>query len=464
MITLEETAINSTITGLPTLLSDIRVQLAAMTQQETLSSDSAGLLMMVGRLLTMLEADQQRPAAQTIASGAALLQRFDVRATGDDETAIENALAALVSERRDADTRRAVIDRYLADAGGIQQQRAGVAASDQREAVVSAGDPAQRFAAYLSQKAGRTIGPLKKFQRIAGGYSKLSIAVELEAKDDFGWGTQLIVRMDFADGATDFSVADEYPLLQRLHGSAVPVAKPYAAETDRRILGEPFLVSALLPGISARSGDPTVAAWGDKVALRRELGLQLARALGALHAVTPPEAAGLEARAQLRRYLGEWRQRWQKLNAPPSPALTLAFDWLEENLPREIARLAYIHGDFAPYNALQHQGHLTAVIDWEFVHLGDPAEDVGYCRKYMEALLPWDEFLATYVTAGGPAYRSDSAAFYEVWCHVRNAVVLLQSRQVYVSGRNRDIKALYAGAEFHDYFLMQALALIREQL
>lgn len=462
---------NSKIDGLDTLLSDIRVQLATLAQKETLSSDSTDLLMMVGRLLTMLEADASTTPAATIAGGRQLLQTFGVDPpVDDDESAVEAAVAAFVAASRTAEPsqrraqRKAVIDRYEAEIGSLQQQRLVAAASDQRPAVAVAADPAQRFADYLSRRAQRPIGPLKKYQRIAGGYSKLSIAVELDPKDDFGWGTQLLVRMDIENGATDFSVADEYPLLQRLHGSAVPVAQAFAAETDCSILGQPFLVSALLPGVSATSGEPTVAAWGHDPGLRREVGLQLAHALGALHSVTPSDAPHRSGAEQVQRYLREWRERWQRLQAPPSPALTLAFDWLEENAPREVARLAYIHGDFAPYNALQDKGRLTAVIDWEFIHLGDPAEDVGYCRKYMEALLPWDEFLQAYYAAGGPEYRSDSAVFYEVWCGVRNAVVLLQSRQVYVSGRNRDIKALYAGAEFHDYFLLNALRSIREQL
>ena len=325
-------------------------------------------------------------------------------------------------------------------------------------------DPRTQFTAYLSAKAGHPIRTLKKFQRISGGYSKTSIAVELESQDDFGWGTHLIVRMDVKDGPTSFTVADEFPLLQQLHGSAVPVAQPFACETDTLVLGQPFLVSALLPGTSAASGDPTVAAWGSDSEQRQAIGRQMAAALGALHSVAPPAAVRASAHAQLKAYLRHWRDLWQNLGAPHEPGLALAFDWLERNVPSRIERLAWVHGDFAPYNALQDRGRLSAVIDWEFAHLGDPAEDVGYCRKYMESLLPWSEFLDAYYAAGGPEYHSESAAFYEVWCNVRNAVVLLQGRQAYVSGRNRDIKVLYAPAEFYDYFLLSALKSIRETL
>lgn len=442
-----------------------------MSSRENLSSDGAGLLMMVGRLLTMIEADQLMAAERrSEATGPALLRELGLDVPPANQTAVEAAIVELVQRSREADTatrsaqRKAVIDRYEADTLARQQQQALVAGSDQRPAATTISDPQARFTAYLSKQAGRSIGPLKKFHRIAGGYSKTTLAAELEPQDDFGWGTRLLIRMDVADGPTNFTVADEYPLLKRLHGSAVPVAQPFACESDITVLGQAFLVSALLPGISAASGDPTVAAWGQDLAQRRNVGLQLAQALGALHSVTPDETDERSGAEQLRRYLQEWRQVWLGLGAPPSPGLALAFDWLEENAPQSVARLAYIHGDFAPYNALQLDGQLTAVIDWEFIHLGDPAEDVGYCRKYMESLLPWDEFLQAYYAAGGPEYRSESASFYEVWCNVRNAVVLLQGRQAYVSGRNRDVKVLYAPAEFYDYFLLNALRSIRTQL
>lgn len=447
---MRRTNINSKTDELPTVLSDIRVHLAALARSEPLSADGAGLIMMVGRLLTMIEADRQ--AGQ----GA-----------GDAEAAA--AVVAQITDRgfKPEDRRslfRTAIDRYVTVTEAMQEQRMQVAASDARPQTEAVTDPQQRFTQFLSRKAGRAIGPLKRFHRITGGYSKTSIAVQLAPEDEFGWGTSLIVRMDVKDGPTSFTVADEFPLLKRLHGSAVPVAQPFHCETDASVLGQPFLVSALMPGISAASGDPTVAAWGGDAKKRQAVGVQIARALGALHSVAPTEAATLSATEQVRAYLREWRERWQGLGAPPEPGLALAFEWLDENAPKAIERLAYVHGDFAPYNALQDDGRLTAVIDWEFVHLGDPAEDVGYCRKYMESLLPWEEFLRHYYASGGPEYRSDSAAFYEVWCNVRNAVVLLQGRQAYVSGRNRDLKVLYAPAEFYHYFLLQALKAIQAQI
>jgi aminoglycoside phosphotransferase (APT) family kinase protein len=61
-----------------------------------------------------------------------------------------------------------------------------------------------------------------------------------------------------------------------------------------------------------------------------------------------------------------------------------------------------VHGDSGPYNFLVDSDRLTAVLDWEFAHVGDPAEDLGIARVYAEDVMDWREFLDIYASAGGP--------------------------------------------------------------
>ncbi|MER5185383.1 phosphotransferase [Streptomyces sp. NPDC002896] len=41
-----------------------------------------------------------------------------------------------------------------------------------------------------------------------------------------------------------------------------------------------------------------------------------------------------------------------------------------------------VHGDFGPHNTLldPQAFHVTAVVDWEFAHLGNPVEDLAWCE------------------------------------------------------------------------------------
>jgi len=61
----------------------------------------------------------------------------------------------------------------------------------------------------------------------------------------------------------------------------------------------------------------------------------------------------------------------------PSPLVEEATQWLRNNAP-ENDRVTLVHGDPGPGNYLYHDGHITAVVDWEFIHLGDPYDDWAY--------------------------------------------------------------------------------------
>ncbi|MEU8353256.1 phosphotransferase [Streptomyces sp. NPDC048845] len=46
------------------------------------------------------------------------------------------------------------------------------------------------------------------------------------------------------------------------------------------------------------------------------------------------------------------------------------------------AEKVLVHGDFGPQNVLldPRTFEVTAVVDWEFAHLGDPVEDLAWCE------------------------------------------------------------------------------------
>ena len=46
-------------------------------------------------------------------------------------------------------------------------------------------------------------------------------------------------------------------------------------------------------------------------------------------------------------------------------------------------RVAIVHGDYRTGNFLEEGGRITAILDWELVHLGDPHEDLGWASLPM---------------------------------------------------------------------------------
>ena len=61
--------------------------------------------------------------------------------------------------------------------------------------------------------------------------------------------------------------------------------------------------------------------------------------------------------------------------------------------PKDTA--VFLHGDFLPVNMLWSRGRITGLTDWNGVHRGSRAIDVGHCRRYLAALYSpeWSEQL-----------------------------------------------------------------------
>src|SRR5262249_60595154 len=61
----------------------------------------------------------------------------------------------------------------------------------------------------------------------------------------------------------------------------------------------------------------------------------------------------------------------------PHPALELALRWLWQHAPAGGATVL-VHGDFRLGNLMVGPEGLRGVFDWEFAHVGDPAEDLAW--------------------------------------------------------------------------------------
>ena len=74
---------------------------------------------------------------------------------------------------------------------------------------------------------------------------------------------------------------------------------------------------------------------------------------------------------------------WQRLYAEldsvdePHPAIELGIAWCRERLPLDRPRVVD-HGDFRIGNLMVDEDGIVAVLDWEFAHLADPAEDLAW--------------------------------------------------------------------------------------
>jgi aminoglycoside phosphotransferase (APT) family kinase protein len=111
---------------------------------------------------------------------------------------------------------------------------------------------------------------------------------------------------------------------------------------------------------------------------------------------------------------------WRVGESTPSLAMELAYGWLKQHLYCIDGPTVAVHGDAHFANLLALDDRLVCLLDWEFTHPGHPADDLAYCRPYVETIMPWRDFLAHYRAHGGHEVSEAQLQFFAVWGYLRN--------------------------------------------
>ncbi|PXW71631.1 aminoglycoside phosphotransferase (APT) family kinase protein [Blastomonas natatoria] len=231
---------------------------------------------------------------------------------------------------------------------------------------------AQRLETLCRATLGGT-GPLADLRRLSGGASMQSWR--------FAWGDELLILRRMPDGmrsddtAIDSGALDldgQADVIERAveQGVMAPAVRARLVPGDG--LGEGFIMACApgeaLPQVLLR--DP---AFADALSA---LPKQWAEQLAAIHSIAPatlPQALSYRSPADM---VTDLETRWRELGGV-SPIYALAFGWLERALPDPVEpRLC--HGDFRMGNLLVTPEGLSAVLDWELAHLGDPVQDLAF--------------------------------------------------------------------------------------
>jgi aminoglycoside phosphotransferase (APT) family kinase protein len=101
-----------------------------------------------------------------------------------------------------------------------------------------------------------------------------------------------------------------------------------------------------------------------------------------------------------------------------------------------------VHGDAHFANILAENNRLVCLLDWEFAHPGHPAEDLAYCRRYVEASVPWPDFMARYRAAGGAAVSEEQLRFFSLWAYLRNITYATNMLRDYLADGVHGIQSL----------------------
>ncbi len=217
-----------------------------------------------------------------------------------------------------------------------------------------------RLAEYLTSQAGEPV-EVHGARRLPVGHSRAMYVVDTSAG-------RLVVRME-QGGVFGTSSGDEFRLMQSLHAATFPVAKVRWFEPTGSVLGQPFFV---MDHVDTRPPE-------DEWVMDETTAAAFVRTLVSLHNVDPTAHMGSVDPAQVTHIqIEHWRNVAKSAGGPRVPLLDAAEMWLHHHAPHP-GRVSLVHGDAGPGNVLYADGEVLAITDWEFAHVGDPAEDWSFC-------------------------------------------------------------------------------------
>lgn len=196
----------------------------------------------------------------------------------------------------------------------------------------------------------------------------------------------LILRRASATELVSGGRAAEFNLLKALERTPVPTPRAYWFDSDGRWLERPSMIMDKASGTAER----------ELLSARNKQGLDLTARVGIAKQIAEPPM-----------------------------------------------RATLVHGDFRPANFLVVDGELSAVLDWEFAHVGDPAEDLGwYLTSYyahehlIEGSWSADDFTAVYERALGAQADRKAIRFWAVFCLYKLASMTMAAQFAFVNGDN----------------------------
>jgi aminoglycoside phosphotransferase (APT) family kinase protein len=240
-----------------------------------------------------------------------------------------------------------------------------------------------------------SIGPGSRvvaYRRMTGGVSSAVHRLTVERR---GVRTCVVLRQYPGGLGLQASLQEEIANLGVVAGGELPVPTILAADVDGASTGgAPTVLMTRLPGhIDLNPADPR--SWMTKIA---ELGALL-------------HSLDFSAKT-FRPWADSWIAPLGELQVPAGaqkPAVwEAAFDVMAEPPPDDPA--VFLHGDFLPVNMLWSRGRITGLVDWNGIHRGSRAIDIGHCRRYLAALYSpeWSEHLRI-------VYESISGATLDPW-------------------------------------------------
>jgi aminoglycoside phosphotransferase (APT) family kinase protein len=235
----------------------------------------------------------------------------------------------------------------------------------------------------------------------------------------------------------------EFRTVKALEDLPLPLPRMYWLDAEGKALGRPSLIMERMAGQPSPPAFPP----GMDAAFREKIAGQFIEILRQVHSLDW-RARGLDflgvpgpGRDAALRQARLWKDVYDRRRPEPLPVIAAALGWLEAHAP-ETDRITLVHGDFRTGNFLfEDPGLITAMLDWELAHLGDPMEDVGWASMkfwsgsgLVGGLIEPEDFFRRYEQVAGIPVDRDRVFFYQVLGNVKMAVIALSGVRAFAEG------------------------------
>jgi aminoglycoside phosphotransferase (APT) family kinase protein len=295
-----------------------------------------------------------------------------------------------------------------------------------------------QLSSWLSHEIGAPVS-IEGLERTTAGFSRENWTFEAAWNDE---KRSLIARRDPVGSVLDTERAVEMAVLRALEHTDVGTPRLLWADLEGRRCDRPCLVMERVDGVcdsfALRNDRPI----DERAELARRIYDRLARihlvdwrALGLADVMHDPGSGAAVAA------LAHWTSQLRRVQVAPEPELAYAISWLGEHAPaNDIVTL--VHGDFKPGNVLIQEGDVSAVLDWETAHLGDPHEDLGWVSNPLRAAehqIPtaWEptDLFDRWSSITGFEVDLDRVRWWQILANVKLAIIVLTGIHAYTDGR-----------------------------
>ena len=275
---------------------------------------------------------------------------------------------------------------------------------------------------------------------LAGGASKEAWAV------DTADGRELLVRRA-AGGVIHLgtlTLQEELEVLRAAHEAGVRAPEPIA------YLGEVAGHEAFaMERVRGETIGRRIVSRPELERARHELPVQMAEELARIHALPRGRMPFLPDGDPVDRC-------YRDLDSvdEPHPAIELGLRWVRERLPRGREPVV-LHGDFRLGNLAVDGDGLVAILDWEFAHVGDPAEDVawplvrawrfGVDGRRLGGIGAVEPYLERYWKLTGREIALEELDVWEVFGNVKWAIGALRQSRRHLTGEQRSVELAILG-------------------